>query len=300
MAVHPLLQRRPGRDVAAAVLERAVGVDRDENAGGSMVGAVVGTRPLSWPGAVLSEAALVRLAVALGAEACGGPLSAAERDVIAAALAEPSPDPALIAETRAAIEAGADPLGDLFCTLRPARRRREVGAFYTSPALVRLMVGWAMGAAPARLVDPGCGSGRFAVTAVRGRRDLEVVALDADPLATVITRAALAVVGAPRARVICGDYLTAALRPAPGRTAFVANPPYVRSASPSPASPGCTSSSTRRRRDWRGRAMSAASSPAPSGSTRATAAPCGVSCSNGWGWRCSPWSIRARRRSPTP
>ena len=187
------------------------------------------TRPFPWLGPASSEPALARLAVALGAAAYGGPLAAPEQALIAAALADaPPPDPALIATTRAEIRAGADPLGATFCALRSARRRRGLGAFYTSSALVRLMIDWALDERPTRLVDPGCGSGRFAVAAARARPDMEIIATDLDPLATLLTRAALAVVEAPCAQVVCGDYLALELPPAPGRAAFVANPPDVR------------------------------------------------------------------------
>jgi methylase of polypeptide subunit release factors len=90
------------------------------------------------------------------------------------------------------------------------------------------MLSWALGRDPARLVDPGCGSGRFSVAALLQRPHLEIVAVDLDPVATLLTRAALAAVKARQARVIQGDYLTVDLPRIAGRTAFVGNPPYVR------------------------------------------------------------------------
>ncbi|MBA3877506.1 MAG: SAM-dependent methyltransferase [Anaerolinea sp.] len=77
-------------------------------------------------------------------------------------------------------------------------------------------------------MDPGCGSGRFSADAARRDPAIKIIAIDRDPLATLMTRAALSVLGAKDARVICGDYLTARLPHHAGRTAWVGNPPYVR------------------------------------------------------------------------
>ena len=76
---------------------------------------------------------------------------------------------AAVAALRAAVAEGADPLGEAFCRLRPPELRRGDGATYTPSAIVESMVAWAAAeGAPARVVDPGAGSGRFAVAA--GRR----------------------------------------------------------------------------------------------------------------------------------
>ncbi len=176
----------------------------------------------------LSEAQLLRLALELGALQVGGPLSPAEDACVSEAmLAEPPPETA-VAEARAAIRAGHDPLGEELCRIRPAVRRRSAGTFYTPPSLVRPMVEWALGGRPQRLVDAGCGSGRFAAAAARRNPDLEIVAVDLDPVATLLTRAALATLGFGRGRVLQQDYLTLTLDRIDGLTAFVSNPPYVR------------------------------------------------------------------------
>jgi adenine-specific DNA-methyltransferase len=175
-----------------------------------------------------AEAQLARLALDLGAAGHGGPLSGDERDWLARAGALPASPAAQLDQARAAILSGGDPLGDWLCRLRPASRRRRLGAFYTSPALVDAMLAWLMAHSPDCLIDPGCGSGRFAVAAARRQPDLPIIAIDVDPLATLLTRAALAVAGARATRVIHGDYLTLAALPRRGRAGFVANPPYVR------------------------------------------------------------------------
>ncbi|MHB8619861.1 MAG: N-6 DNA methylase [Chloroflexota bacterium] len=116
----------------------------------------------------------------------------------------------------------------MLCNLRPGPERRRKGAFYTPPTIVHPMVDWVLKQSPARVIDPGCGSGRFSAEIIRHEPGLEVWALDLDPLQTLITRAALAVLGACHAHVLQADYLEVDLPASPGRTAFVSNPPYVR------------------------------------------------------------------------
>ncbi len=174
------------------------------------------------------EDQLLRLALELGAGTCGGPLSPAESRLVARLERMPGPDRRRVAEARAAIRAGEDPLGDQMCRLRPPVRRRRLGAFYTPPGLARPMVRWTLRQDPQRVVDGGCGSGRFAAAVVRERSEVEVVAIDIDPAATLLTRAALAALGARCARVLQADYTRVRLPRARGRTAFIGNPPYVR------------------------------------------------------------------------
>jgi SAM-dependent methyltransferase len=106
-----------------------------------------------------------------------------------------------------AIRSGADPLGDAFSAIRSPLTRRAVGAFYTPPAIVEPMVRWALSRDVRRFVDPGSGSGRYAMAAAIAQPGIEIVAVDLDPLATLLTRANLAVLGAS-ARVLNADYLT--------------------------------------------------------------------------------------------
>lgn len=176
----------------------------------------------------VAELRLARLALDLGAADAGGPLASSEADLIAAALTEPMSVPDSLEEARAAIRAGGDPLGDELLRIRPGAERRGAGAFYTPSAIVNPMVTWALSREPVRVVDAGCGSGRFAAAVVRARPDLVVVALDTDPLATLLTRAALSVLGAHNARVLAADFTALSLEPADGPTAWIGNPPYVR------------------------------------------------------------------------
>ncbi len=174
---------------------------------------------------MLSLAELAGLALACGAGDVGGPLSKAELALLKRAT---PPSARAVQRTRRAIRDGEDPLGVAFLELRPAIERRAMGAFYTGTTIVESMLTWALAHDPERLVDPGCGSGRFSVAAVCQRPHLEVVAVDLDPLATLLTRAALSAVRARRATVIQGDYLSIEIARSAGRTAFLGNPPYVR------------------------------------------------------------------------
>jgi adenine-specific DNA-methyltransferase len=174
------------------------------------------------------EPALARMAVALGA----GSVPGLER--LAAANAPgpdaPAPAPAVLDALWGRVLAGDDPLGDAFGRLRSPAARRPLGATYTPAAIVRPMVEWAAGQGVfARVVDPGAGSGRFLVESGRRLPGADLVAVEIDPLAALVTGANLAVAGfADRARVVVGDYRRLRLAPAGGRTLFIGNPPYVR------------------------------------------------------------------------
>ena len=183
----------------------------------------------SLPEHPATEYDLLRVAVGLGAVSVGGPLSPSERDLIetAEALGD-EPDDGLVVQTAKQILTGADPLGDRLCTLRSAEVRRSSGAVYTPPELVDPMVAWMLDQDPDRVVDAGAGSGRFSMALARAAPDVPVVAVDVDPVATLLTRGSLAALGAANASVLQTDYTRLSLPPAPGRTAYIANPPYVR------------------------------------------------------------------------
>jgi adenine-specific DNA-methyltransferase len=170
---------------------------------------------------------LVRASVALGAEHVTGwsPVESAlaERHVGSRPLPK-------VDDLRERILDGEDPLGEAFGMIRSAEERRPLGQTYTPPEIVSAMIDWtAEQGRPARVVDPGSGSGRYVLAAARRFTRAQLVASDIDPVATLMTRAALAVVGAAdRSRVVLGDYRDLALDRVRGVTAFVGNPPYVR------------------------------------------------------------------------
>jgi hypothetical protein len=137
--------------------------------------------------------------------------------------------PARLRELTAAIRAGEDPLGVALSALRTPEERRALGAIYTPPALVTAMSEWGAAQRPARVVDPGAGSGRFLTAAGRMLPDAELVAVDTDPLALLLLAANAAVLGlARRTRVVRGDFRRVPLPEVPGSTLFLGNPPYVR------------------------------------------------------------------------
>jgi len=177
------------------------------------------------PVSVRSERELAFVAGALGA-AKVGPLSPAER---ALAACGERPRRGTVAGIAAGIARGDDPLGDALCHLRSPLERRPRGATYTPAPIVAAMVEWSRRFTPARVIDPGGGSGRFAVAAGRAFPAAEVLAVEIDPLAALLARAHLAQAGlAGRARVACEDYRALAVPRIEAPTLFLGNPPYVR------------------------------------------------------------------------
>jgi hypothetical protein len=124
---------------------------------------------------------------------------------------------------------GEDPLGAAFARLRSREERRQLGATYTPLPLVQAMLGWAERAVPVRVVDPGAGSGRFLVAAGRRFPGAKLVGVEVDPLASLLLRANLHVLGlASRSSVVGADYRELELPEIRGSTLFLGNPPYVR------------------------------------------------------------------------
>jgi adenine-specific DNA-methyltransferase len=150
---------------------------------------------------------------------------------LACALAGTKSTSRQIERLREEIRAGGDPLGNAFCALRSPAMRREAGATYTPAPIIRAMGEWAAASAfapPSRVVDPGSGSGRFLIDAGRRFPGAQLVGIETDPLAALIARANLAVMGlAGRARIVVGDYRRFRERAA-GPTLYIGNPPYVR------------------------------------------------------------------------
>jgi len=173
-----------------------------------------------------SEASLIGLAVALGARRVKGwhprELEIAE----GASRVRPSD----VESARKQIEAGSDPLGEIFCTLRTPAERREDGATYTPNAIVAAMTGWARrNAQPSRVVDAGAGSGRFLVAAGRTFKKAHLLGVETDPVASITARGHIAAAGlADRTLVELTDYRNLTLKESPSPTLFIGNPPYVR------------------------------------------------------------------------
>ena len=172
---------------------------------------------------------LVALAAALGAEETGD-LSAAERRLLDEQDQDAAPAAELVLRASSLIRRGEDPLGDAYCAIRSPGERRPLGQTYTPHPIIEAMLRWASDhGTPARVVDPGAGSGRYLLAAGRRFPEAELHGSDVDPLATLMLRANLAAAGlAGRARIHLGDYRALALPEAEGPTLFIGNPPYVR------------------------------------------------------------------------
>lgn len=149
---------------------------------------------------------------------------------VAALLAENASGDADVQAVRTLIKAGQDPLGDAFLAIRSPEERRDDGAVYTPAAIVNAMIAWAASrGTPARVVDPGSGSGRFVAAAAKAFPDARLVACDIDPLAIGMLRANAAVLGfADRLEAHVEDYRLLEIEPIEGPTLYIGNPPYVR------------------------------------------------------------------------
>jgi adenine-specific DNA-methyltransferase len=173
---------------------------------------------------------VVRAAVSLGAVERGGELSLREVQLVKRAQAR---SPLTRAERERFVEQilrGDDPLGDALTRVRSRDQRRAMGSFYTPPKIVAPMVAWALAYDPAIVVDPGCGSGRFAAAVARLSPDAQLLAIDKDAAATLVTRAVLAQLKPRRTRVVNADFLalTTIHRTPRRRVAWLGNPPFVR------------------------------------------------------------------------
>ena len=169
---------------------------------------------------------LLSLAIALGARDVAG-WSEAEENLTLDLPVSPS---GLVEQVRGRILDGQDPLGDAFCTLRLPAERRLRGATYTPLPLIGPMLDWATAlATPARVVDPGLGSGRFAVTAGKRFPRCSILGIELDPFPAILARANLATSGlARRSEVVLGDYRSVTIPAIDGKTLYLGNPPYIR------------------------------------------------------------------------
>lgn len=155
-------------------------------------------------------------------------LSAAERKLLRLANKVSKTE---IKKVRTAVLKGADPLGDMFSAARSAEVRRGNGATYTPQAIVNAMVDWSakLQPAPVRIIDPGCGSGRYLMAAAKAFPKAKLIAIDIDPLAALMMRANAAILGfTDRLQVKLADYRDVSLPLVKGPTLFLGNPPYVR------------------------------------------------------------------------
>lgn len=186
-------------------------------------------------GADDSASHLLAVAVALLGKAPLKALTAAERALV---VSLDLLDERQVSDFRSAILGAGDPLGDAWCRIHAPSQRRAKGQTFSPPRLVDSMVGWAsrQAARVTRIVDPGAGTGRFTVAALRQFPHAEAVAVEADPAVAILLRARLHVLGlANRVQVVVDDFRHLSLPANDGATLFIGNPPYVRHHDISPA-----------------------------------------------------------------
>lgn len=173
------------------------------------------------------ERSVIGIAIALGAKTVSG--WSHEEEALSYEAEVPSRS--VVSDIRQAIANGEDPLGAALCEARSADERREVGAIYTPREIVDAMVSWCLNhdRSPARIVDPGTGSGRYIVAAGRKFSSASLVGVELDPMAALLARGHIAAAGLEdRAKVFVADYRHVRLGRIDGKTLFVGNPPYVR------------------------------------------------------------------------
>ncbi len=143
----------------------------------------------------------------------------------------PEAPESMLAALREEIAEGGDPLGEAFCRIRSPMTRRAHGATYTPMDIVDAMVSWSAGehVQPARIVDPGAGSGRFLATAADQFPSSHLIAVETDPVAALMLRATAEAKGfGGRLTLKLTDYRRIRLPRIEGTTLFIGNPPYVR------------------------------------------------------------------------
>lgn len=175
-----------------------------------------------------NQLTLVRSAVALGALNVGGPLSAGEASLAKRALGSHRISKSELSGLRERLISGEDPFGEALINLRNSSTRRRLGQFLTPLTTVDSMIDWALSKGAKRIIDAGCGTGRFTQTAIQRNRKLRVLAIDIDPLSTLLSRAMVACTGAINVTVHNIDYIAFTPPRYQYKTAYVGNPPYVR------------------------------------------------------------------------
>lgn len=129
---------------------------------------------------------------------------------------------------------GEDPLGEQYSAIRSSAQRRPRGVTLTPRRIVDAMIGWAAKEAvalgsPLRIVDPGAGTGRFAMAAAARFPEAEIVAVENDLDLLLLLRANLRATALEnRVRIVAEDFRALRLEPIAGPTVFIGNPPYVR------------------------------------------------------------------------
>ena len=108
----------------------------------------------------------------------------------------------------------------------PLETRKDLGAYYTHPDVVRFLVGWGTDPATRSVMDPSCGDGRF-LAAAGLLPNVRLVGCDVSDLALETTRTALTTVGAS-AELIRSDFFEVEPSAVEPVDLVVGNPPFIR------------------------------------------------------------------------
>lgn len=149
--------------------------------------------------------------------------------------AAPTPPAGLIEELLLALDREQDVLAAIYERAVTPRHRRQLGTFFTSPALVEHVLDRAehmLDGPPGVIVDPGAGVGAFSVAAARRWPAARVLAVDVNLVTLGLLGARLAYEGLQdQADLVLEDFLTWIDRRPPADAEswlYLGNPPYTR------------------------------------------------------------------------
>lgn len=149
--------------------------------------------------------------------------------------AAPTPPDPLIDDVMLALDRDQDLLAAIYERAVTPHNRRQLGTFFTAPALVEHMLDRAehmLDSPPAVIVDPGAGVGAFTAAAARRWPQARILAVDVNLVTLGFLGARLAFEGLERqTNLIRDDFLTwiACSRPSElGPWLYLGNPPYTR------------------------------------------------------------------------
>lgn len=126
---------------------------------------------------------------------------------------------------------GLDAFGQAYMDANRPDELRPGGETYTPPGIVGSMLDSVEAVrVPQRVVDVGCGSGRFALAAALRFPEAQVLAIDCSPMATLMCKANASLLGIQdQVEVINKSILDVHIPEAEGAsTCWIGNPPYVR------------------------------------------------------------------------
>jgi predicted RNA methylase len=123
-----------------------------------------------------------------------------------------------------------DSFGRDYCLDHSAEQRRAMGVTLTPEWLVRWMLGCASVQGQFdRVIDPGCGTARFALMAAQRWPHARVIGIEALPELAALARRAISETRlGHRVDIEEADFRGLEASPGTGKTLYIGNPPYVR------------------------------------------------------------------------